>query len=182
MTFYSLYDIIYTVKGQTTAFVSSDIKWKRKREGTDKIFSIIFAKPLDKTTKVWYNIYVIRRADNSINKRRKKQGEKMKQYNFVNENGNVAAKVREALKKSIMGAVKEDMQKRGFACSTSADGEVAVYIADNAKDGEPIYAFIGTVVSMRDPAVKTAKSKSKSKKKNTEEAPLPDLFATEGEE
>ena len=99
----------------------------------------------------------------------------MKQYNFVNENGNVAAKVRDALKKSIIGAVKEDMEKRGFATSISADGEVAVYIADNAKDGEPIYAFIGAVVSMRDPAVKTAKSKTK-KKKATENEPLPDLF------
>ena len=105
----------------------------------------------------------------------------MKQIKFVNENGNVAAKVRNALRDSVMGAIKEDMTKRGFAVSTSADGEVTVYIADNAKDGEPIYAFIGATVSMRDPAVKTAKSKSKSKKKATADEPMPDIFATEDE-
>lgn len=101
----------------------------------------------------------------------------MKKYNFINENGNVAAKVRNALKESIVGAVKANMEKLGFATSISADGEVAVYIADNAKDNEPIYAFIGTTISMRDPAVKTAKSKTKSKKKVTADEPLPDLFA-----
>ena len=99
----------------------------------------------------------------------------MKSYKFINEKGNVSAKVRNTLKESIVKAVQADMTAKGFATAISADGEVAVYIADNASNGEPIYAFIGATISMRDPAVKTAKSKS-TKKKAVEDEPMPNLF------
>ena len=104
----------------------------------------------------------------------------MKSYKFVNENGNVSVKVRNALKDMVTAEVKKFMESKGFATSISADGEVAVYIANDAESGEPIYAFLGNTISMRDPAVKTAKSKPKGKKKDSVDEPMVDLFA-EGE-
>lgn len=109
----------------------------------------------------------------------------MKNVRLINENGNVSAKVRANLKTSMVTALMNDTKtKYGFASSMSADGDIAMYIADDAKTGEPIYAFISVTISMRDPAVKTAKSKTKSKKKATKDEPMPDIFASadEGED
>lgn len=106
----------------------------------------------------------------------------MKSYKFMNEAGNVSVKVRNALKEMMTKEVQKVMESKGFATSISADGEVAVYIANDAKSGEPIYAFIGNTISMRDPAVKTAKSKTKTKKKDTADEPMVDLFESAAED
>lgn len=99
---------------------------------------------------------------------------------LINEKGNVAAKVREKLKNDFMNAIGSDMCARGMSSSISADKDLAVYIADDATNGEPIYAFVSVTISQRDPAVKTAKSKTaKSKSKAKAEVELPDLFATD---
>ena len=103
---------------------------------------------------------------------------------LINENGNVAAKVRERLKGNFMNAVATAMSGYGMSSSTSADKDLAVYIADDATNGNPIYAYVSVTISQRDPAVKTAKSKTKSKKSKAKpvEDELPDLFAKTDED
>lgn len=98
---------------------------------------------------------------------------------LINENGNVSAKVRERLKGNFMTAVANAMSEYGMSSETSADKDLAIYIADDATNGKPIYAFVSVTISQRDPAIKTAKSKtSKGKSKAKAEIELPDLFAT----
>ena len=98
---------------------------------------------------------------------------------LINENGNVAAKVRERLKNNFMEAVGTAMSNHGMSSEISADKDLAVHIADDATNGKPIYAYVSVTISQRNPAVKTAKSKTKSKSKAKTEVDLPDLFATD---
>lgn len=101
--------------------------------------------------------------------------------NFINENGNVSAKVREKLKGQTMTAIEKAMAKCNLSTSVNADKGLSIYLGDDKTNGEPIYAHISVVISQHDPAVKTAKSKTKTKKK-VEDAPLPNLFGEdEGE-
>lgn len=101
---------------------------------------------------------------------------------LINENGNVAAKVRERLKNNFMEAVGTAMSDYGMSSEISADKDLAVHIADDATNGNPIYAYVSVTISQRNPAVKTAKSKTKSKSKAKTEVNLPDLFVTDEDE
>ena len=101
--------------------------------------------------------------------------------NFINENGNVSAKVREKLKGQTMTAIEKAMAKCNLSTSVNADKGLSIYLGDDKTNGEPIYAHISVVISQHDPAVKTAKSKTKTKKK-VEDTPLPNLFEVEGED
>lgn len=105
---------------------------------------------------------------------------------LVNENGNVSAKVRERLKNGCFDTIAKDMSEQyGMSSTISADKDLAIHIADDATNGNPIYAFVSITISQRDPEIKTAKSKTKSKSKSKvakTEDELPDLFATEEEE
>ena len=104
----------------------------------------------------------------------------MATINFINENGNVSAKVRERLKGQTMTAIEKAMSKCNLSTSINADKGLSIYLGDDKTNGEPIYAHISVVISQHDPAIKTAKSKTKTKKK-VEETPLPNLFEVEGE-
>ena len=105
----------------------------------------------------------------------------MATINFINENGNVSAKVREKLKGQTMTAIEKAMAKCNLSTSVNADKGLSIYLGDDKTNGEPIYAHISVVISQHDPAVKTAKSKTKTKKK-VEDTPLPNLFGEdEGE-
>lgn len=105
---------------------------------------------------------------------------------LINENGNVSAKVRERLKNGCFDTIAKDMSEQyGMSSTISADKDLAIHIADDATNGEPIYAYVSITISQRNPEVKTAKSKTKSKSKSKSaktEDELPDLFATEEEE
>ena len=105
----------------------------------------------------------------------------MATINFINENGNVSAKVRERLKGQTMTAIEKAMAKCNLSTSVNADKGLSIYLGDDKTNGEPIYAHISVVISQHDPAIKTAKSKTKTKKK-VEETPLPNLFEVEGED
>ena len=100
---------------------------------------------------------------------------------LINENGNVSAKVRERLKTNVMEQVGKAMADFGMSSEQSADKDLCIHIADDATNGEPIYAFVSVTISQRDPSKKTAKSKTKSKSKAKAEVELPDLFADEEE-
>ena len=104
---------------------------------------------------------------------------------LLNENGNVSAKVRERLKNNCFDTIAKDMSEQyGMASKVSADKDLAIHIADDATNGEPIYAYVSITISQRDPDVKTAKSKtkSKSKSKTKTEDELPDLFTSANED
>lgn len=101
---------------------------------------------------------------------------------FINEKGNVAAKVRERLKGQTMTAIEKAMSSCGLPCEVNADKGLSIRLGTDRTNGDPIYAHISVVVSQHNPAEKTAKTKTKSKTK-TEKADevLPDLFGGEGE-
>ena len=99
---------------------------------------------------------------------------------FINENGNVSAKVRERLKAQTMGAITKAMEKCNLSSIENADKGISIPLGVDRTNGETIYAHISVVISQHDPSVKTAKSKTKSKKK-VEEISLPDIFGDEGE-
>ena len=104
---------------------------------------------------------------------------------LLNENGNVSAKVRERLKNNCFDTIAKDMSEAyGMSSKVSADKDLAIHIADDATNGEPIYAYVSITISQRNPDIKTAKSKtkSKSKSKTKSEDELPDLFASASED
>ena len=103
---------------------------------------------------------------------------------LLNENGNVSAKVRERLKNNCFDTIAKDMSEQyGMASKVSADKDLAIHIADDATNGEPIYAYVSITISQRNPDIKTAKSKTKSKSKSAKtEDELPDLFASASED
>ena len=101
---------------------------------------------------------------------------------LINENGNVSAKVRERLNANVTAQVAKAMAEFGMTSEQSADKDLAIHIADDATNGNPIYAYVSISISQRDPSVKTAKSKVKSKSKSkTADIELPNLFADEEE-
>ena len=100
---------------------------------------------------------------------------------FINENGNVSAKVRERLKGQTMGAITKAMDKCNLETIENADKGLSIPLGVDKTNGKPIYAHISVVISQHNPAEKTAKSKTKTKKK-VEETPLPDIFGAEDED
>lgn len=95
---------------------------------------------------------------------------------FINENGNVSAKVRERLKSQTMGAITKAMDKCNLETIANADKGLSIPLGTDKTNGNPIYAHISVVISQHNPAEKTAKSKSKTKKKVVDEVELPDIF------
>lgn len=102
---------------------------------------------------------------------------------FINEKGNVAAKVRERLKGQAMTAIEKAMSSCNLPTEINADKGLSIKLGTDRTNGKPIYAHISVVISQHDPSVKTAKSKSKSKTKTkTEDEPLPDIFGATAED
>ena len=96
---------------------------------------------------------------------------------FINEKGNVSAKVRERLKGQAMTAITKAMSSCNLPIVENADKGISVMLGTDRTNGKPIYAHISVVISQHDPAVKTAKSKSKAKTKTAPvDEPLPDIF------
>ena len=95
---------------------------------------------------------------------------------FTTEKG-VSAKVRTAMKSQVMAMLKGKVD----GLEPNADGGYSIYLADDATNGQPIYAHISVVVSQRGVDEKTSKSKTKTKKKSTADEPMPNLFADEVE-
>lgn len=102
---------------------------------------------------------------------------------FINENGNVSAKVRERLKSQTMTAITKAMDKCNLETIVNADKGLSIPLGTDKTNGKPIYAHISVVISQHNPAEKTAKSKTKTKKKVADEVALPDIFGAvdEGE-
>jgi hypothetical protein len=97
---------------------------------------------------------------------------------FINEKGNVAAKVRERLKGQAMTAITKAMSSCNLPIVENADKGISVMLGTDRTNGKPIYAHISVVISQHDPAEKSAKSKTKPKTKTAvKDEPLPDLFA-----
>lgn len=99
----------------------------------------------------------------------------MTNIQFTNEKGNVSAKARKHIKDSVIARITSAFEAAGLEASVNADGGLSIAVAADAVDGQPIFAHLDLVVSKRDPAVKTAKSKKKTK--TVEDEVLPDLFA-----
>lgn len=97
---------------------------------------------------------------------------------FTNEKGNVSAKVREHIKNSTVAKITEAFESAGLEAVINADKGLSIAVAKDAVDGETVFVHIDFTVSKRDPATKTAKSKTKAKTK-APEVELPDLFAVE---
>ena len=95
---------------------------------------------------------------------------------FTNEKGNVSAKARKHIKDSVIARITNAFEAAGLEAVVNADGGLSIAVAVNEADGAVIYTHLDFTVSTRDPATKTAKSKTKSKAK-VEDEPLPDLFA-----
>lgn len=95
---------------------------------------------------------------------------------FINENGNVSAKVRERLKSQTMTAISKAMEKCNLEALTNADKGLSIPLGVDKTNGNPIYAHISVVISQHNPAEKTSKTKTKTKKKVADEVALPDIF------
>ena len=95
---------------------------------------------------------------------------------FTNEKGNVSAKARKHIKDSVIARISSAFEAAGLEATVNADGGLSIAVATDEIDGSVIFTHLDFTVSTRDPAVKTAKSKSKAKPK-TDEVVLPDLFA-----
>ena len=95
---------------------------------------------------------------------------------FTNEKGNVSAKARKHIKDSVIAKITSAFEAAGLESVVNADGGLSIAVAKDAADGSVIFTHLDFTVSTRDPAVKTVKSKKKTKTVavNVE---LPDLFA-----
>lgn len=100
---------------------------------------------------------------------------------FTNEKGNVSAKARKHIKDSVVARIASAFETAGLEAVVNADGGLSIAVATNEADGATIFTHLDFTVSTRDPAVKTAKSKTKSKPK-ADEVVLPDLFALADED
>ena len=98
---------------------------------------------------------------------------------FTNEKGNVSAKARKHIKDSVVAKIAQAFEAAGLESVVNADGGLSIAVAVDAATGNTIFTHLDFTVSDRDPAVKTAKSKSKAKPK-VDEVVLPDLFAVTG--
>ena len=124
---------------------------------------------------MWYNKYT--RGEPTPHYQTEKERKSMAVIGFINEKGNVAAKVRERLKGQAMTAITKAMSSCNLPIVENADKGISVMLGTDRTNGKPIYAHISVVVSQHDPAVKTAKSKSKAKTKTAPvDEPLPDIF------
>lgn len=104
----------------------------------------------------------------------------MTNIQFTNEKGNVSAKARKHIKDSVVAKIMETFEAAGLEVEVNADGGISIAVARDIADGETIFVHTAFTVSKRDPSVKTAKSKKKTKVVTETEA-LPDLFAAETE-
>ena len=100
---------------------------------------------------------------------------------FTNEKGNVSAKARKHIKDSVIAKIASAFATAGLEAVVNADGGLSIAVAVNEADGATIFTHLDFTISTRDPAVKTAKSKTKVKPK-TDEVVLPDLFSLADED
>lgn len=95
---------------------------------------------------------------------------------FTNEKGNVSAKARKHIKDSVIAKIAQAFEVAGLESVVNADGGLSIAVAQDAGTGKTIFTHLAFTVSDRDPAVKTAKSKKKTKAPAAE-VELPDIFA-----
>ena len=100
---------------------------------------------------------------------------------FTNEKGNVSAKARKHIKDSVIAKITAAFEAAGLEAVVNADGGLSIAVATDEADGSVIYTHLDFSVSTRNPATKTAKSKTKAKPK-ADEVDLPDLFVSTVEE
>jgi hypothetical protein len=125
---------------------------------------------------MWYNKYT--RGEPITPLTNGEREKSMAVISFINEKGNVAAKVRERLKGQAMTAITKAMSSCNLPIVENADKGISVMLGTDRTNGKPIYAHISVVISQHDPAEKSAKSKTKPKTKTAvKDEPLPDLFA-----
>lgn len=94
---------------------------------------------------------------------------------FINEKGNVSAKVREHVKASTIAKITEAFEAVGLVATVNADKGLSIAVAQDASTGETVFAHLDFTISTRDPSKATAKSKTKTKKA-APEIELPNLF------
>jgi hypothetical protein len=105
---------------------------------------------------------------------RKRQN--MTTIQFTNAKGNTSAKVRNFIKDSTIAKITEAFEAVGLEAVINADKGLSLAVAQDAADGAIVFVHMDFTVSKRDPSVKTAKSKAKTKAK-TADVELPDLFS-----
>ena len=96
---------------------------------------------------------------------------------FINEKGNVSAKVRNSLKKQVEDKLKNLAKDGGLAVEDNVNGGFSIPVGIDKSTNDTIYAHVALTVSMADPAVKVEKgSKSKTVKDDTAEDVVPLIF------
>ena len=97
---------------------------------------------------------------------------------FINEKGNVSAKVRNSLKKQVEDKLKNLAKDGGLAVEDNVNGGFSIPVGIDKSTNDTIYAHVALTVSVADPAVKVEKSgRSKAAKEETVEEVVPLIFA-----
>jgi hypothetical protein len=100
----------------------------------------------------------------------------MKSVKYLNENGNVSSKVRDAVRAQV-GAKLETALVNAFEDVTpNVNGGYAVPVAVDEKSGDTIYATVNFTLSMKNPTEKVERKKGEKKTAATAEVEVPDLF------
>lgn len=96
---------------------------------------------------------------------------------FINEKGNVSAKVRNSLKKQVEDKLKNLAKDGGLAVEDNVNGGFSIPVGIDKSTNDTIYAHIALTVSVADPAVKVEKgSKSKVVKDDAADDVVPLIF------
>ena len=95
---------------------------------------------------------------------------------FFNENGNVAVKTRENLRKQVIAKVVEVLADAELnEVKVNANGGVSFAIASDTVKGETVWAHLDLTVSTKSPDVKTER-KRKAKAEAKAEDVVPSIF------
>lgn len=102
----------------------------------------------------------------------------MQKINWVNEKGNVSAKVRKAVADQTTEKIKSVLSAdTAFAdLCDNVNGGISIPVAET-KDGETIYAHLTMTISTADPSVKKEKKPKQKKAETKDEEVVGDIFA-----
>lgn len=95
----------------------------------------------------------------------------MQKINWLNEKGNVSAKVRKAVADQTTAKLKSVLDSSVLSeYAENVNGGLDIHIADTLA-GEPIYAHISMTITTADPYVKKVKKAKAEKPKTDDEVP-----------
>lgn len=95
----------------------------------------------------------------------------MQKINWLNEKGNVSAKVRKAVSDQTTAKLKSVLDSSVLSeYAENVNGGIDIHIADTMA-GEPIYAHLALTITTADPYAKKVKKVKAEKPKADEEVP-----------